>query len=108
MTEQELREKIADRIREGGNLSALDIAWFILELIKRAGYVKLADDQSLPLPESISFELNPEFCGDTLMVSPMGIALKDNLLNAYEQAQQDMLKPDSEGKVWVKVIPKRK
>ena len=70
MTEQELREKIADRIREGGNLSAFDVAWFILELIKQANYVRLAGDQSLP----------------------NGPGANDDYALGFNEGQQDMLK----------------
>ncbi len=48
MTEEELREKIRTILYRSNKEDATDQ---ILALIKQAGYIKLADDQSLPEPD---------------------------------------------------------
>ena len=63
--------------------------------LKTKGICIKADDQSLPKPEMLEFNLP----SDTLMVSKAGVALEQNLSPTYSKAQQDMLK-----KGFVKVV----
>ncbi len=58
----------------------------ILAVIKETGYVKLADDQSLPDKQFIKFKAIPE------LTMPVQKELADTAIMVYEQSQQDMLK----------------
>ena len=87
MTEQELTHKINGELRRCASCyhSISESRLAILALIKEAGYVRLSKDQSLPKP--------PVFYDDWGGESG---------LEAYGQAQQDMLKV-KEGKAFRKV-----
>ena len=62
-----------------------------IELYEKDKLRIVVDDQSLPENPYVSSSLIP------LSEGHIG----------YAEAQQDMLKPDSEGNVWVKVLPKK-
>ncbi len=88
-TEQELIERVYNLIPQEQETD--DSRWVddvvdrILALVKEAGYVKLADDQSLPR--------NPYPVDDNSFDGRIG----------YGEGQQDMLKV-VDGKAWRKVI----
>lgn len=80
----------------------------IMAAIKSAGYVKLADDQSLPnrleYVSEISFAALTGYTGEKL--DDAKSKLKDALKyrnKGYSEAQQDMVTP-KDGYVWMKVF----
>jgi len=58
------------------------------KILATEGVAILADNQELPHPEMLPFELDPQIP----MVSKAGIALQKNISNIYSLSQQDMLR----------------
>lgn len=71
-----------------GTIECQFITEQIDQILALPGLAELEENQELPKPDGISFYLAPS----VLAVSQAGIALENNLLPTYQQAQQDMLK----------------